>query len=79
MVIGNQEPKDQFDGVLDNIESAVEENIMKFSQEQSVAEHTVITDKTVPDDRENPILRITLWSIALVMLLTLIVMMMIYG
>ena len=79
MVLGSQEPKDQLDGMLDNIESAVEANIVKFSQDQDQAEHTVVTNKPAPDDRENPILRITLWSIAVLMLLILIVMMMIYG
>ena len=82
MVLGSQEPqesKDQIDGMLDNIESAVEANIVRFSQDQEQAEHTVITSKPVLDDKENPFLRITLWSIAVVMLLVLIITMMIYG
>ena len=78
-----QEPKEQFDGVLDNIESAVETNIVKFSQSPDGVEHTVITDKPASEDEESrgaSILRIALWSIVVVMLLVLtVMMMMIYG
>lgn len=82
MLLSSQEPqesKDQIDGVLDNIESAVEANIVKFAQDQEQAEHTVITSKPILDDKETSFLRITLWSIAVVMLLVLIITMMIYG
>ncbi|MDE3269177.1 MAG: hypothetical protein OYH77_02720 [Pseudomonadota bacterium] len=79
---GKQDPKDPFDRVLDSVEASVENNIIRFTQDQETAERTVISDKPASDeshDKENPAFRIILWSIAAVMLLVLIVMMMIYG